>query len=703
MDKRCDFLLEVGLEEVPAGFLPKAALWLEEHGRKALGDALLEPSGVTVRYTPRRLVFHATGMLSRQRDLDVKVFGPPKNMAFDQDGTPTPAALGFAAKNGVAVTDLTLEEHKKGMALCARVRQPGREASELLTTALPELLAAIPWPKRMRWGENPQPFARPVHWIVALLGGGVVPFSFAGKDSGAVSYGHRFAAPECFTVDSADLAAFDAALEQRFVMLDQQRRRQAVVAGMQDIAATRGLRLVMDQDLVEETADLVEWPHPAPGDIDGQFMSLPRELLVSSIKDHQKYFVFEKEGGDLAPVFGVVTNNPADCAMDTIVAGNRRVLRARLSDARFFVEEDRKTPLEQYAKTLARVTFQGDLGSIGQKVERFTRLGESLLEMIPAGDRDQAAPLLTEACTLAKADLNSQAVFEFPELQGIMGRYYALFQGKDEALATAIASHWRPRFSEDAPPDDPLGAVVSIADKMDTVVGCFCVGLKPTGAKDAFALRRQAIGIINTLLARAWDGVDLPRLQDQAANLVAPRAKLPMEQVRVEVAEFFAARFEQSMVDAGFSRDVVQAVLATGLDNPVKARAKITAVAAFSAHPDFPRLAAAFKRVGNILAKQGGDMTPGEVDEGVFVQEEERELHRTVTGLSATVRAHVAAGGYDDALKALAAVKDSVDRFFDGVMVMAEDESLRRNRIALLYRLRELFADIADFRKISAG
>jgi len=704
MSQRKDFLLEIGTEEIPAQFLPPAMDWLKAQFSAAVKEARLEPESIETMYTPQRLVIFATNMLERQEDRTLNIVGPPARIAFDADGNPTKAALGFAKKNGIDPASLTIGDGPKGKAAIAVAYEEGRPAVELLSALLPEMMARQPWPKRMHWADETQTYARPVHWIVCMLGQDVVPFAFAGVQSGSESTGHRFVSKGPLPVQNAGRDGFIAALRERKVILSPQERRDMVRNGVNALAETIGAKPVEDEELIDTVADIVEFPTPALGKIEEQFLSLPRELLISSMREHQKYFYFEDADGALLPYFAVTINKPSGSYNDTIVHGNLRVLRARLSDARFFIEEDGKVPLETYAEGLDRVTFQRDLGSIGDKVRRFAALGHSIAKALPKETTQAIEPHMDRACQLAKADLNSLAVYEFPELQGIMGTYYAKDQKEAPEVCDAIASHWRPRFSDDDPAVDALGAVIGVADKLDTIVGCWSVGIKPTGTKDAFALRRQAIGIINTIAAHGWESLHMPTLIDAAFTGVEDKSKQPREEIVQEVHEFFTARFEQMMVDGAIPRDIVQAVLAVGFKNPVTARSKVEALHAFSGQEVYLSLAAAFKRVGNILAKQAAEYykagSPAPSEER-FEQDEERSLFAVINTLETEVKEHMAKGRYADALNALAGTKQAVDDFFDSVMVMAEDNDIRMNRMGLLNRLNNLFADLADFRKVN--
>ncbi len=691
-------LIEVGTEEIPSGQIELATNWLATELARRLEELRLEPKGVHTYATPRRIAVVIDELLLRQPDRTLEVTGPPVKVAFDADGNPTKAAIGFAKKMGIPVEMLQRVQTKKGEVVMAIKPEVGMPAKDLLAELVPHLLGSIPWRKSMRWADIKQPFVRPIHWILALIGDVVIEFDFAGVRSGNKSFGHRFKAPEPFEVKNPQ--QYLEELKARYVVPQIEERKETIQSGMLKLANSLGAKLIEDEELLNEVANLVEYPLCALGEFEEKYLNLPRELLITVLRSHQKLFCFEDETGTLLPNFGAVLNVPESEHVPEIVRGNGRVVRARLADAEFVIEEDKQRPLADMAATLDRVTFQRDLGSIGEKVGRFTKIAEFLTKSL---NLNVDAAKLNRASLLAKADLASMAVYEFPELQGIMGRYYAELQGEDEQVALAIESHWRPRFSGDEPPKDTLGALISIADKMDTIVGCFSVGIKPTGTKDAFALRRQAIGILQTSFANSF-GMSLKQTIAFAFDMLGSRPKFSKEDTTKEVEEFFAARFEQLMVDSGIKRDVVQAVLNAGFDNPIEAKKKCEAVANFSKRADYEQLAVAFKRVGNILEKQAKEFLETnqiKADANLFLQPEERALFEAIESLRAGIETKIRESKFDEALEMLAEIKEPVDRFFDEVLVMHEDEQVKKNRLALLASLRALFADIADFRKIS--
>ncbi len=691
------FLFEIGTEEIPAAFLPDAIAWLKENLFNELVNAHLEPEGTACMATPRRLVFSALSILATEPDRSAEYFGPPAAVCFDAEGRPTKAAIGFAAKFGVDADKLETADGSKGKVVCFRRVEKGAPAAQILASALPALLAKFPWPKSMRWGSCTTPFVRPIHWIAAIAGTEIINFTFADVKSGNKSRGHRFVSPEEFEIK--DALNFKEELRERGVMLDGEERRAAIRQGLKALSQTAGGAAIEDEELVEHASNIVEWPHLALGRFDEKYLSLPKELLVITTRTNQKYFNFEDAQGRLLPVFCVVLNVSPKSGTDGIIYGNERVLRARLDDARFVVEEDKKKKLDFFAEELNRVTFHRDLGSVAEKAARVAALAEAIAETVGGVDATE----LARACALAKADLNSRAVFEFPELQGIMGAYYARLQGESETVADAIEAHWKPKFSADEPAKSRLAAVIAIADKLDTITGCFAVGIKPTGAKDAFGLRRGAIGIVNTILFHNFD-FSLKSASELAFDELRGKEKYGKSETIAEVVQFFKARFEQMKADKGTARDVAQAALEAGFDSILDAEAKVAALDWFSKLPEYEKLAGAFKRVGNILSKQGEEFYAQGAPKpqaSLFEGDEERALYEAVAKLGEKVKNFSSKGYYREALAEIAAIKEPVDSFFEKTLVMCENAEIRRNRLALLESLRLLFADIADFRKLS--
>ena len=685
-----ELFLEIGTEEIPAGFLPKAMADLERMITREFETARLEFGAIRTLATPRRLALAVAEVAEEQPTRKIEAMGPAKKIAFDADGKPTKAAIGFARGQGLEVDDLRLVETDKGEYLFAEKEETGRPTAELLAEILPRLVKDLPFKKSMRWKDLDVRFARPMHWIVALFGGEVVPFTFGNLESGNRSRGHRFMAPEEFTV-----AGLDGWLEQcrsRFVIADHAERKELIRGQVEQTAREAGGQVSMDEGLLDEVTYLVEDPTPLCGTFEEKYLQLPPELLVTSMREHQRYFTVEDGQGKLLNKFITISNTRAEDP-EVVVKGNERVIRARLADAMFFWEEDQKVTLESHLDELKNVIYQAKLGTSYEKVQRFTQLAVSLAERF-----DPEAKALTErAATLAKCDLETKMVYEFPELQGIMGREYARLEGEDPRVCRAIHEHYLPTQAGGELPGDRVGAFVSLADKIDTVCGCFGVGLIPTGTADPYALRRNAIGILNIILAKRY-ALNIPEFVGQSLDLLAPKLTRARPEVQADVVEFIRLRLVNMLTARGFPGDVVEAVLAARFDEPGDAVARVEALADLKGADDFEQLAVAFKRVVNII--KGGVDTP--LEQQLFEADCERALAEAVGKARKQLEAQVAAGDYRAALQTIAGLRQPVDDFFEGVMVMAEDERVRANRLALLTGVAGLFADIADFTRIAA-
>ena len=683
-----DLFLEIGCEEIPAGFIPKAMADMELLMKRELESARLEYGEIVTLGTPRRLVLAVKGIAERQPDAELSAMGPAKSVAFDAEGNPTRAAQGFARGQGVEVSELTLVMTEKGEYLCAKKSEIGRDTSELLTEMLPRLMGAIPFKKSMRWADLDARFARPIHWIVALFDGIVVPFSFGNIDSGSVSRGHRFMANTTFPV--RDLAHYLEECERHFVIPDPERRKEIIRGEIARVAKKANGHVLPDEGLLEQVSFLVEYPSAVAGTFSPDFLAVPREVLITSMREHQRYFSLVDADGKLLPGF-ITINNTLTEDPEVVVKGNERVLRARLSDARFFFEEDRKSTLASRVEALKSIVYQAKLGTSYEKMERFRELAKALADELNPSVADQ----VYRAATLCKADLVTGMVGEFPEVQGIMGREYALHDGEEPAVANAIAEHYLPTQAGGELPTSDIGAFVSLADKMDTICGCFSVGLIPTGSADPYALRRSALGIINIILERGYRK-PVAGLIGASLDLLAAKSTRPREDVQKDVLEFFRGRFVNLMADR-FSADAVDAVVSVSFDDLVDAGAKIAALAEFRNRSDFGPLAVAFKRVCNIV-KDGVD-TPVSAD--LFEDAAEGALYSSLRQTAGLVDAALGQGDYLAALTEIATLKPAVDLFFEKVMVMAEDERVRGNRLALLTGIARLFARLADFSRLS--
>jgi glycyl-tRNA synthetase beta chain len=693
-----EFLFEIGLEEIPARMIAGAQAELEQRIVKMLERERLVASGVESRSfsTPRRLAVWVAGVAERQEDVAEEMVGPSVKVAY-KDGVATPAAVAFAKKAGVAVEELRTVTNAKGEYLAAKVVKAGRGAAEVIAAEMPKELAGIYWAKNMYWRPGkPERFVRPVRWIVALLGGEIVPVSFGGYEAGTVTYGHRVLFGEA-PIELKAPGEYEDALLSGFVIADVETRRQRIRKALDKVTRTvEGLRWREDHELVDKLTHLTEWPTVLMGGFEREYLALPEEVLVTVMRDHQGYFAVNDKDGKLAPHFLAVLNTEADEAgLAVIRHGNERVLRARFNDARFFWEFDQRVPLVERVELLKNVTFQKDLGSYFEKTDRVRKLTSALRERVTERGLVLDGGALDRAALLAKTDLTTELVKEFTELQGVVGGLYARAQGFSAAVSDAIYDQYKPVSMEDSVPRTAEGAVLAVADKADTIAGMFGLGLEPTGSKDPFALRRAANGIVKIL---AETEVTLPlKLSEVAASSTYDHA------VAGKVGGFLVERLEFYLREVlAQAYDVVKAVLAAGADDVRDAVARAEAVTAVRGSDDFAAVSAAFKRMKNILSQavEKGFAAASGVDAALLSEPTEKALAERSAELAERVYMLRAEKKYTDALEHIATLRPQVDAFFDAVMVMAPDAEVRGNRLALLQRVLGDFSGIADFSEI---
>jgi glycyl-tRNA synthetase beta chain len=688
-----DFLVEIGTEELPPKALRSLMDAFANGLEAAVDDSRLSHDAVHAYASPRRLAVLIENLGRAQQDRKTTQKGPPTRVAFDDDGNPTPAASAFARKCGVAVEDLGREKTDKGEWLVSEVVEKGKKTEKLMPELVERALAALPIPRRMRWGAGEAEFVRPVHWVVLLHGSKTIKASVMGIAAGNKTRGHRFHATKPLTIKSP--GEYLQTLEEGgHVIADFERRRALVAKGVRAAAKKAGGSAVGDDELYDEVTALVEWPVPVTGTFDDEYLSLPREAVVSTLTSHQRYFPVAGKDGKLLPKFITVANLDSKDP-DQVRDGNERVIRPRLADAAFFWETDRRKPLSARQEALREVVYQRGLGSLYDKAMRTADLAA---EMAIALQLD-AAPVM-RAASLAKCDLVTGMVGEFPELQGVMGRYYALSDGEPPAVADAIAEHYLPRFSGDDLPATPDGQILALADRLDTLAGVFAIGKKPSGNRDPFGLRRAALGIVRVLVEGGLD-LDLKALIATAAEAQPANADGRAD-IAVEVYGFITERLRRYFLDreTGLAVETFDAVLARAPASLVDFERRLEAVQAFMVLEPAASLAAANKRVANILKKAEIDSV-GEVKDKLLSEPAETALARAVSEATATVTPMLEARQYTEALTALANLREPVDQFFDDVMVMADDKAIRNNRLALLSQMRALFLDVADISRLS--
>lgn len=704
MTERHEFLLEIGTEELPAGFIGPA---LDELGRLLSGR--LEEQGlngfekIRTVATPRRLTICVSGLAPRQPDRQEEILGPSKQAAFDKDNKPTKAALGFARSRGVGVEKLQVVSTPKGEYVMLTMEKKGEATEKILAEILPGVIKGISFPKSMRWGKGEFSFARPIHWLLALYHGKIVPFSIGEIVSGDQSRGHRFMAPAAIRVKNYD--HYLEALRQAAVLVDISARRQAVRDEVDRAAAEvlkrsgqGGGRVLADEELLDTVSNLVESPFAVAGFFEERFLALPASVLITAMREHQKYFCVVDERGGIIPGFVAVNNTDVK---DKLAAaeGHQRVLRARLEDALFFYNGDRKRTLADRIADLSGVIFQARLGTMHEKTMRLQQLAVKLAgALAPA-----TGGVVARAAYLAKADLLTAMVNEFPSLQGVIGRDYALADGESEEVARAIHEHYLPVRAGGSLPSTLPGALVALADRLDTIAGCFGIGQAPTGTADPFGLRRSALGALNIIEDQAFE-ISLDEVVDFALGLYGDKLTEEARSAKQKILNFVRGRFVNDMIARGLPADAVDAVVSVffavdaGAVNVVDCQAKIRALAAIKDQPSFTVLAASFKRVMNIINRR----RKTDFDAELFQEDAERGLHKALLEVSSQVAPLLEQKDYSGALEVILRMKEPVDSFFDGVMVMTEDPARRENRLNLLTAVAELFLRVGDFSRMHA-
>ncbi len=689
-----EFLVEIGTEELPPKALRRLMLAFAAELERGLDDAALTYTAVLPFASPRRLAARVQGLAAGQPERAAEHRGPPVKIAFDEAGNPTRAATGFAATHGVEVDQLERVETPKGAWLYFRSMERGAPSAELLPGIVQAALERLPIPRRMRWGAGEAEFVRPVHWLVMLLDETLVPARLFGVESASLTYGHRVHGPGPLQLGQA--SDYPALLEARgFVLADFDARRARIEKLVREAAAASGGEAVTDDELLDEVTALVEWPQPISGAIPEEFLSLPEEVLIATLQDHQRYFPVRGNDGELLPAFIAVSNIESK-RPEQVREGNERVVRPRLADAAFFYREDRKRPLAERFERLEGVLFQERLGSLADKTRRVRVLAASI-----AADCGARGETTERAVLLSRCDLVTSMVGEFPELQGIMGRYYALADGEEAEVATAIEELYLPRHAGDRLPVTATGRALAIADRVDTLAGIFSIGQPPTGTRDPFGLRRAALGVLRIIIECELE-IDLRPLLTEAVALCPDRAAAPAD-IESAVLDYMLERLRAYYLeaeDSPISPEMFEAVLARRPTRPLDFHRRILAVQEFMGLDAAAALAAANKRIANILRKAPGQW-PGASDPSLFEEEAERGLYEQLQAVAPRVATAAERGSYTTALQELAELRAPVDRFFDDVMVMCDDPQLRNNRLALLDSLHGLFTDTADISRLS--
>jgi len=684
-----DLLIEIGTEELP----PKALIKLSDAFTQGIVDGLkkagFEINDVDSFAAPRRLAVLIKSVAAMQPDREVERKGPSLKAAYDADGNPTKAVMGFARSCGVEVSDLQQQETDKGVWLVFKATEKGHILSDLLADIVNQSLARLPIPKRMRWGNKNEEFVRPVHWVVLMHGADVIDAQIMGLQASNVTFGHRFHAKGEIKLSVANEYK-QKLLKEGFVIADFEERKQNIKQQVIEAVEKLGGVAILDEELLDEVTALNEWPIAVAGEFEEVFLEVPSEVLIKTMQDNQKYFAVKDTAGHLKNHFITISNIDSK-SPEKVKAGNERVIRPRLADAMFFWQQDQKQPLDSFNAALENVVFQAKLGTIADKTKRVASLAETIAEQIGADKK-----IVNRAVVLSKCDLMTDMVGEFASLQGVIGKRYAQIAGEAEEVALAIDEQYMPRGANDDTATTSTGQILSISDKIDTLVGIFAIGQKPTGEKDPYALRRASLGVLRTIIERQLD-LDLKQLIATSAKLLADR--VDAGNVEQEVFDYIIERLRAYYLDRGILPDVFDAVSALSPSRPLDFDKRIKAVTVFRGMAEAESLAAANKRVGNILKKSAVD-TVSSVNENLFSEEAEKNLFAVLSSLSQTVEPMFVSGDYEAALSKLSSLRDPVDAFFDSVMVMADDDAVKNNRIALLNTMNQLFLRAADLSRL---
>ena len=682
---RQDFLFEIGTEELPPKALPKLAQAFETQVVAALKEQQFEHGEVKLYYTPRRIALFITGLTTEQPEQLIEKRGPSTKVAYDAAGKPTPALQGFLNSCQITADKLETLETDKGAWVMYSARQRGAKASELLPSIIAVALNKLPIPKLMRWGSHEFQFVRPVHWLIMLLGDKIIKAEMFGCKTDRITYGHRVHHPDAISIDSPDQYAAVLSAKAK-VIVDPQVRQKVILAQAQKLAESVAGEVVWHEALLAEVSNIVEWPVALLGEFAKDLLQVPHEALIGSMQSHQKAFAITDKAGQLQPYF-IVISNLVSTAPAIVVKGNEKVIAARLADAKFFFAQDLKTPLIDHLASLAKVTFQHKLGSWGDQAQIIDKVASKIAGLIKV-DIQQ----VSRAAILAKCDLMSEMVQEFPSLQGIMGKHYALASGENKIIAQAIQDHYQPNFSGDNLPTSEVGDCVALADKLVTLVGIFGIGLKPTGTKDPYKLRRAAIGVLRILIEKQYD-LDVAELLEFTAKQYGTKLTMPDMTV---VHDYILERLRTWYHDQDIAYDIFDAVIAVAKTNLADLDLRIHAIKAFIILPQAEAFIAANKRIRNILKNQNNFDKLPVVNESLLAETAELELYNAMLKLEPDLNSMLKQREYKKYLSLLAGLQSKIDVFFDNVMVMADDQTVRANRLALLVQLRSMFIGVAD-------
>ncbi|MDI6601714.1 MAG: glycine--tRNA ligase subunit beta [Thermoanaerobacteraceae bacterium] len=685
-----DMVFEIGTEELPAKYIPDTVIQLKEKAEEKFKSSMLAYETIKVYATPRRLILYIKNLAEKQEDYVVTTKGPARKSAFDEQGNPTKALLGFLNGQKAALEDIKIRELNGAEYVYVDKEVSGRLTDELLKEILPDIIKLLGFPKSMRWGNYDMRFARPIRWLLAIYGDEIIHFDIENVNSSNYTYGHRFLSSGKLIIENTDM--FFKKLKESYVVYDQDERRQIIIDNSKKLAESVGGKLIYDEELLNEVTYIVEYPTPLLGTFDVEFLRLPNEVVITPMKEHQRYFPVIDGDGKLLPYFITVRNGGSDY-IDEVRKGNERVLRARLKDADFFYEEDVKLPLEHYVDKLKNVLFQAELGTLYDKTQRIMGICEDICAQLNLSESE--TEIVKRAAYLSKADLVTQMVYEFDELQGIMGMYYAMESGEKAEVANAIKEQYKPAFAGDELPETMAGKILSIADKIDTVVGCFSKGLEPTGSQDPYGLRRSVIGVINIIFNDGPD-IDILRILDKTAAYFVDNIE-EKENVKSKLINFIKQRLKGILMDDGIRYDVADAVLDGETRHLPDVKKRAVSLMKWLENDEIELILTAFKRVSNLAKFAENDMIRPEL----FVEESEKMMYDSFTEVRDKVDIEIKKSDYDKALDIIKDLYHSLNKFFDEVLVMAEDNDLKRNRLALLLSIQNTMMQIANFSLIS--
>ncbi|MBI5212974.1 MAG: glycine--tRNA ligase subunit beta [Nitrospirae bacterium] len=685
-------LLEIGTEEVPARFLPEAIVKLKGNSEKIFSEYRVPFQSIKTYATPRRLSLIAV-VSPLQESAEKEIWGPPVNAAFDKDGKPTKAAEAFAKTHGLKIEELLKKEKGKGTYLVALIKEASRQTEHVLPEMLPKLILSLNFPKSMRWGDGSLRFARPIHWILATYGNKKVAFEVDGLKSDNMTRGHRFLSPAAFEVK--DCRAYINLLKNNFIILDPDEREKIILDGAKKLASSVNALLIEDEELFQHVTNLVEYPVPVLGTFPAEYLYLPKELLITVMKGHQKYFALQDAEGGLVNYFIIVSNTKRDNA-ETIKKGAEKVIKARFEDARFYYEDDKRIPLRERLEGLKKVVYHEKLGTLYDKSLRIASIADFIADRCYSGQEqfEQFKRDVNTAALLSKTDLVSGVVGEFPELQGIMGGYYALHEDYNKDIAKALTEHYLPAHSGDRLPETDIGAILSLSDKVDNIASFFIMGLVPTGTEDPFALRRQALGIIAILTDKKYN-LNVSELLEKALNAFAVDNN---EAVMNDLVKFFEQRVEPLFQSKGYPLDSISAIIHFVKDRPFYSlKEMLDAIQRLKEEADYDSFLLAIKRVNNIAPK--GEAV--ELKEELLSAGEEKILYASAKAAKTEIESLVSGAEYYEAIRALKTLKEPINNFFDKVLVMDKNEKIKNNRLSLIKTIRDIALQIADFSKLS--